>query len=586
MNFLQLILKNYNKFPSKPVLKYKENNKWKSYSWKEFHDLIKQTANALKELGAKPNDNIAIYADNMPQWVIMDMAIISIGAVTIPIFATLTSSQAKYILDETETKIILTGGLKQYENILEIYSNSNFLKHIITAKSSTELQNKFSYHFYNLIKSQSTESEIFEKQNEDIASIIYTSGTTGEPKGVMLTHGNFINVFEAHHKFFNIYPENENTLVFLPLSHVFEKCWSSFVLSCGGQLSICENPKEVAQFMIEAQPTAMCSVPRLFQKIYISINEKIENSTKIAQKFFKWSISIGAKVSELKRNDRKIPLFLLFKYYIADQLAFKRVKKQLGGNLWFIPVGGASITPNITEFFDAIGVHLTVGYGLTETTATVAAFPLIQYKHGTAGKPMTGVLIEIGDENEILIKGYGVFKGYYKKPEETKKAFTKDGWFKTGDAGKFDNEGNLIIIDRIKDLMKTSNGKYISPQLIENLLTNDNFIQQAVLIGDNKPYVTALIIPNFETLEKYAKSLNINFKYFNELVNNQLIIDFYSTKINSLLSHLAEFEKVKKFKLLSADFNMNSGEVTATLKVRRKIILEKYKLLIDEMYKK
>lgn len=586
MNFSQLILKNHTRLSSKTVLKYKEANEWKNYSWKEFHNIIKQTANALKELGAKPKDTIAVYADNMPQWIIMDMAIMSIGAVTVPIFATLTALQAKYILDETETKIILTGGQKQYENILEIFPKSNFLHHIIAAKNSTKLKNKNSYHFYELIKSYSVEGEIFESNDEDIASIIYTSGTTGEPKGVMLSHGNYIEVCKAHAQFFNMYPENENTLVFLPLSHVFEKCWSSFVLSCGGQLSICENPKEVAQYMIEAQPTTMCSVPRLFQKIYNSIHEKIENSSKTAQRFFKWSISVGSKVAELKRNEQKIPFSLALQYDIANKLAFKKVKKQLGGNLWFIPVGGASITPNITEFFDAIGVHLTVGYGLTETTATVTAFPMTHYKHGTAGKPMTGVQIAIGKENEILIKGYGVFKGYYKKPAETKKTFTKDGWFKTGDAGEFDSKGNLIIIDRIKDLMKTSNGKYISPQPIENILTNDNYIQQATLVGDNKPFVTALLVPNFEALEKYAKSINISFSSTEELISNPLIKDFYTNKIDSLLSHLAGFEKIKKFRLLPADFSMESGEITATLKVRRKIILEKFKLLIDDMYKK
>ncbi len=585
MNFSQIILDN-RKLSSKTALNFKENDEWKTYSWQKFHDLIKQTANALRELGAQPNDTIAIYADNMPQWMVMNFAILNIGAITVPIYATLTPDQAKYITDEAEIKIILAGSQKQYDNALEMYAKGGTLEHIIVAKSSVELKNKHSYHFYELIKNQPLECEVIPKEKEDIASIIYTSGTTGEPKGVILSHGCYIDACQAHIQFFNLYPENENSLVFLPLSHVFEKCWSSFVLSCGGQLSFCENPKEIAQYLLEVKPTTMCTVPRLFQKIYNSVLEKIENSSKAAQKFFKWSVSIGSQVAELKRKEEKIPFSLALKYKLADKLAFKKVKEQLGGKLWFIPVGGASITANITKFFDAIGIHLTVGYGLTETTATVTAFPYTHYEHGTAGKPMTGVQIAIGEENEVLVKGYGVFKGYYKKKEETDKVFTKDGWFKTGDAGKFDEEGNLIITDRIKDLMKTSNGKYICPQPIENMLTNDNYIQQAVVIGDNRPYVTALLVPNFEALKKFADNLNIRFSSFEELISNQGIKDFYTERINKIQSHLAGFEQIKKFKLLPADFDMDLGEITPTLKVRRKIVLEKFQLLINEMYGK
>ncbi|CVK16744.1 long-chain acyl-CoA synthetase [Apibacter mensalis] len=583
MNFSQIILDNQ-VLSSKVALNFKENHQWKSYTWQEFTNLVKQTANALKFLGAKPDDNIAIYADNMPQWVILDFAILSIGAVTVPIFATINSEQAEYIIEEANVKIILAGNEKQYTNCLKIYSKGTSLEHILVAKNNIELKSKYSYHFYHLIKDQPTDYEVAYKDKDDIASIIYTSGTTGEPKGVMLSHGNFIEACNAHKSFFGFSPKNENSLVFLPLSHVFEKCWSSFVLSCGGQVSFCENPKEISQFLIEVKPTAMCSVPRFFQKIYISVNEKIQNSPKILKKLFKSALNIGSKYANLKRNDKKIPFSLAVQYKIIDTLFFKKIKKKLGGNLWFIPVGGASISPEITEFFDSIGFHLRVGYGLTETSATVAAFPLKNYEYNSVGKPMTGVQIRIGAENEILIKGYGVFKGYYKKEKETKEAFTADGWFKTGDAGKFDDNGNLIIIDRIKDLMKTSNGKYICPQLIENLLTNDNFIEKAVVIGDNKPYVTALLVPNFEALKRLADSLNIHFNSYDELISNQKIKDLFTTRINHIQKHLSEFEKIKKFQLLPMDFNMDQGEITPTLKVRRKIVLEKFKFLIEDMY--
>lgn len=583
MNFSQIILDNQ-VLSSKVALNFKENHQWKSYTWQEFTNLVKQTANTLKFLGAKPDDNIAIYADNMPQWVILDFAILSIGAVTVPIFATINSEQAEYIIEEANVKIILAGNEKQYTNCLKIYSKGTSLEHILVAKNNIELKSKYSYHFYHLIKDQPTDYEVAYKDKDDIASIIYTSGTTGEPKGVMLSHGNFIEACNAHKSFFGFSPKNENSLVFLPLSHVFEKCWSSFVLSCGGQVSFCENPREISQFLIEVKPTAMCSVPRFFQKIYISVNEKIQNSPKILNKLFKSALNIGRKYANFKRNDKKIPFSLAVQYKIIDTLFFKKIKKKMGGNLWFIPVGGASISPEITEFFDSIGFHLRVGYGLTETSATVAAFPLKNYEYNSVGKPMTGVQIRIGAENEILIKGYGVFKGYYKKEKETKDAFTADGWFKTGDAGKFDDNGNLIIIDRIKDLMKTSNGKYICPQLIENLLTNDNFIEKAVVIGDNKPYVTALLVPNFEALKRLADSLNIHFNSYDELISNQKIKDLFTTRINHIQKNLSEFEKIKKFQLLPMDFNMDQGEITPTLKVRRKIVLEKFKFLIEDMY--
>jgi long-chain acyl-CoA synthetase len=583
MNFSQTILENH-VLSSKIALNFKENYEWKSYTWQEFTNLVKKTANALKFLGAKPDDKIAIYADNMPQWIILDLAILNIGAVTVPIFATLTSEQAEYIIKEANVKIILAGNEKQYTNCLKIYSKGTSLEHILVAKNFIELKSKYSYHFYDLIKDQSADCEIVSKDMDDIASIIYTSGTTGEPKGVMLSHGNFIEACNAHKSFFGFAPKNENSLVFLPLSHVFEKCWSSFVLSSGGQLSFCENPREISQFLLEVKPTTMCSVPRLFQKIYISVNEKIQSSPKILKKLFKSALDIGNKYARLKRNDKKVSLNLAVKYKIVDTLFFKKVKKQLGGNLWFIPVGGASISPEITEFFDSIGLHLCVGYGLTETSATVAAFPLKNYEYNSVGKPMTGVQIRIGAENEILIKGYGVFKGYYKKEKETKDAFTIDGWFKTGDAGKFDDNGNLIIIDRIKDLMKTSNGKYICPQLIENLLTNDNYIEKAVVVGDNKPYVTALLVPNFEALKNFADNSNIHFSSFEELISHPKVKDLFTSRINHIQQHLSGFEKIKKFQLLPTDFNMDKGEITPTLKVRRKIVLEKFKLLIDDMY--
>jgi len=310
----------------------------------------------------------------------------------------------------------------------------------------------------------------------------------------------------------------------------------------------------------------------------------MNKSSQTKQKIFRWALQVGTAYANLLRQELKPNMGLKIKHAVADKLVFSKIKAQMGGRLWFMPVGGSAISSEITQFFDALGIHLTIGYGLTETTATVTCFPFTQYTYGTAGIPLDGVFYKIGDNQEIWVKGNGVMKGYYKKPEATAEVFTPDGWFKTGDSGAIDAHGNLMIIDRIKDLMKTSNGKYITPQPIENLLTNDNYIQQAVLVGDDKPYVTALLVPDFEALKEMAHQWGLKFDSMEELVNIQKIKDFYNERVNQLQKNLAGFEKIKNFKLLPMEFNMDLGELTPTLKIKRNIVLQRFSMLIDEMY--
>ncbi|MBK7094097.1 MAG: long-chain fatty acid--CoA ligase [Saprospiraceae bacterium] len=586
MNYTNLLSENSGKFPQKPCLSYKENGTWKSYNWTELKAIVAQTANALKNSGVKIDDNVAIYSENIAEWIIFDLAIVSIGAVSIPIYATSTATQAKYILDEAEIKVILTGSQVQYKNIISIYGESEFLETIIVADKNVELITDRSYYFKNWIKDQSTYLEITYRKLNDLATIIYTSGTTGEPKGVMLTHGNFLKGFESHLEFFKFKnPENEHSLSFLPLSHVFERIWAIFMLHVGAQIYMSENPKQIADTLKEVRPTMMCSVPRLYQKIQAGIMDKINNSSAIKQKIFYWALRTGMRYSENRRTDLKPDFILKLKHKLAEKLVFSKIKAQMGGRLWFMPVGGAALSAEITQFFDALGIHLIIGYGLTETSATVTCFPNKNYVYGTCGKPLSGVEFEIGPNDEILVKGHGVMKGYYKKPEATAEVFTHDGWFKTGDSGKIDPSGNLIIVDRIKDLMKTSTGKYITPQPIENLLTNDNYIQQAIIIGDNKPFVTALLVPDFDALKKLAIKLELKFESLEELVNIDKIREFYSEKVNSLQKNLSSFEKIKNFKLLPGEFNMDLGEITPTLKIKRNIVLQKFSEIIEDMYK-
>lgn len=589
MNLAEAIIhKNVEKHAIKAAIGFKKKEAgWKELSWKKFSEIIYKTANALKGAGVQESDKVAIYSDNSSEWMIFDLAAMSIGAITVPIYSTNNAEQAEYIIKDSDSKIILVGDQAQYDACLVLlHKEDNELKTIIVSKKAVWIKKEFSsFYLEDFIAKSSSKLEICKKENEDVATLIYTSGTTGTPKGVMLTHGNFIKAFDAHFEFFKFKNfEEELSLAFLPLSHVFERSWSLLCLYGGARVYFLEDPKNIAKALEEVKPTMMCAVPRFFQKIYAGVLEKAEEGSSLKKKIFNWAREIGWQTAELKRNEKEIPFGLKIKETFAEMLVFSKIKERMGGRLWFLPCGGASLSPEVTKFFESVGIHVTVGYGLTETTATLTLFPLTHFEHGTSGKALPGVEIRIGQDDEIQARGNGIMKGYYNKPEETQKVFTEDGWFKTGDAGKIDEKGNLTITDRLKDLMKTSNGKYIAPQQIENLLTNNNFIQQIVLIAEARQFVSALIVPNFEFLQDLIKKNNIPFTNWTEVVKNEKVIHFYKEKIQELQSHLSDFEKVKKFTLMPAEFEINSGEITPTLKIKRNVVLKKYADVIEKMY--
>lgn len=583
-----IILKNIEKHPIKAAIGFKKKDEaWKELSWKKFSEIIFKTANALKGAGVQENDKVAIYSDNSSEWMIFDLATMSIGAVTVPVYSTNNAEQAEYIINDSGAKVVLVGNQGQYDACLDLlHKQDNNLETIVVSKKAVWIKKEFSsFYLEDFIAKASPELEICKKEDEDTATLIYTSGTTGTPKGVMLTHGNFIKAFDSHFEFFKFKNfEEELSLAFLPLSHVFERSWSLLCLYGGARVYFLEDPKNVAKALEEVKPTTMCAVPRFFQKVYAGVLEKAEEGSSFKKKIFNWALKTGWETAELRRNEKAIPFGLKCKESIADMLVFSKIKEKMGGRLWFLPCGGASLSPEVTRFFESVGIHVTVGYGLTETTATLTLFPLTHFEHATSGKPLPGVEIRIGESDEIQARGNGIMKGYYNKPEETQKVFTEDGWFKTGDAGKFDEKGNLIITDRIKDLMKTSNGKYIAPQQIENLLTNNNFIQQIMLIAEGRQFVSALIVPNFEFLQDFIKKNNIPFTTWEDAVKNDKVTAFYKDKIKELQQHLADYEKVKKFTLMPAEFDINTGEITPTLKVKRNVVIKKYADIIEEMY--
>lgn len=584
MNIAEYLNINAEKYPLKPALGFKKYEEWKEINWKQFRTVVFKMANALKNFGIKENDKVAIYSENSAEWICFDLAVIALGAITVPIYATNSAEQTEYILNDSEARIILVGNQEQYDAAYGLLGKTT-LEHIIVAKKSVWAKEDKTSYFEDFIQDTEEDFSIVPKSDEDLLTLIYTSGTTGVPKGVMLSHGNFLSTFEAHIEYFQFKNfQNEHSLAFLPLTHIFERCWTHFCLFNGVKVSFSENPKLIAHALTEVKPTMMCAVPRFYQKIYAGVQDMVASGSDTKKKIFQWALNVGGQVSELKRNGKQIPLGLNIKYAIADKLVFSKIKNKMGGNLWFMPCGGASISKEVTEFFDAMGIHITVGYGLTETTATLTAFPFAQYQHGTAGKPLPNIDIKIGENSEILVKGAGVMKGYYNKPEETQKVFTPDGYFRTGDAGEIDAEGNLTITDRLKDLMKTSNGKYIAPQPIENMLSNNSYINQIMLVAEGRPFVTALIVPNFEFLEKKLQELKINFTNWTEVLSLQPIKDMYKQKIDEIQQSLSGVEKVKKFVLMPAEFEIHSGEITPTLKIKRNIVLQKYEELIEKMY--
>ncbi|KUG12323.1 AMP-dependent synthetase [Elizabethkingia sp. HvH-WGS333] len=586
MNLAQsIITRNLEKHALKAAVGFKKENQWKELSWKKFSEMIAKTANALKAAGIQENDRVAIYSENSAEWITFDLAILSLGAITVPIYSTNNAEQAEYIINDSQSKIILAGNQEQYNTCYELLQRNEYLKTIVVAKNKVIGKKENTVFLREFIANQPSTFEFCPKEDDDTATLIYTSGTTGIPKGVMITHGNFRKEFDAHFEFFKFKNfEDELSLAFLPLTHVFERSWSLLSLYGGAKVYFLEDPKNIAHALIEVKPTMMCTVPRFFQKVYAGIHDVVEKSSPTKKKIFNWSLGIGKQYAELKRTEKEIPFGLKAKHGLADLLVFSKMKEKLGGRLWFTPCGGASISPEVTEFFDAIGLHLTIGYGLTETTATLSLFPFTKYKYGSCGKILPGVEIRIGADNEIQARGSGIMKGYFNKPEETKAVFTEDGWFKTGDAGNIDDQGNLTITERIKDLLKTSNGKYIAPQQVENILSNNNYIQQVMVVAEGRQFVSALIVPNFEFLKGELGKMNIPFTSWNEIVRNEAVNKLYKTKIEEFQTSLASFEKVKKFILMPAEFEIGSGEITPTLKIKRKVVSEKYKDLIEQMY--
>lgn len=595
LHFSQLVSVQAKKYGERTALCYRDsvNDDWTKISWVLLSNQVTALSKAFVELGLVVQQRVAQFSQNKAENLVVDFALFANRLVMVPMYATSTVSQVEYIVNDAKIEIIFVGDQQQYNIALEVLENSKFLKKIIVFdKKVVFTNNEHSMYYEDLIKigAQSTKHfEVQQRQDEakgkDMSCILYTSGTTGNPKGVMLPHYCFTEAMRIHTQRLTTITDADTSIAFLPLSHVFERTWCYFCLFKGVTIYINQFPIEIQKTIKDVRPTLMCAVPRFWEKVYAGVQENISKFSPFMQGIVTWAIATGKKHNiDHLRIGKKPGIFLQITYSIANKLIFSKVKQTLGlENANILPVAGARLSDEITLFFRSIGVPLVYGYGLTESTATVTCFENEGYEIGTVGTIMPGVEVRIAEENEIQLKGKTIFPGYYNNPEANAAAFTEDGWFKTGDAG-FLKGNQIILTERIKDLFKTSNGKYIAPQEIETRLGLDKYIDQVAVIGDERNYVTAIIAPSIPALEEYAKKNNIQYSTIDELLKFPSIYEFIQTRIKEHQKGMAEYEMIKRFTLIPKSFAIETGELTNTLKVRRAVIMQKYKMQIDEMY--
>ena len=584
------------KYGEREALIYQDfgGKEWKSLSWNKFSATVKQVSNALLNIGVKEQENIGIFSQNSIQYLFCDFGAWGVRAVTIPFYATSSEQQIQFMINDAKVRFLFVGEQEQYDRARRVVSLCPTLERIIVYDAMVHISEHDTNAIYfddflklgdKLPRQTEVEQRQREANNDDIANILYTSGTTGDSKGVILTHGQFHAAIIANDECVDV-NEHDRVMNFLPYTHIFERGWAILCLSEGATLIVNTHPQEVQQSMRETHPTCMSSVPRFWEKVYQGVMEKIDHASSVQRKLFHHALAVGRKHNiEYLSLGKKPPIALHLEYELLNRTVFSLVRKELGlENAHFFPTAGAAVSEHVEEFVHSIGLNMIVGYGLTESLATVSCDHLNKpYTAGSVGRPINGIDIRISDEGEILLKGPTITKGYYNREDLTRQAFTEDGYFRTGDAGYLKN-GELFLKERIKDLFKTSNGKYIAPQMIESKILVDKYIDQIAVIADQRKFVSALIIPVYGMLEEYARAHNIAFENREQLCANPQIYAMMKERIDTLQQQLAHYEQVKRFTLLPHQFSMEKGELTNTLKIRRRVLNENYKAEIDKMY--
>lgn len=583
------------KYGDRLAVEKKIKGRWDQATWNEYYEKARAAGLGLYELGIRKGDRIALLADNRLEWLYSDMGALGIGAVVVPIYTTLSADEVEYIVKHSDSKVFIVEDQCQHDKAVTIKDKCPDLSRVVVMDTDNVSMNDFTITFDELMelgrKKYQSDPELFEKladdvTREDLASIVYTSGTTGPPKGAMMSHKNIMAQIEALDAVRPKYAfDDDQTVPFLPLSHVFERIAGHFYgMYVGLTSSYAEKMDTIVQDIQEKRPTVVLAVPRVCEKVYSRITMQVKEQPAWKQKVFHWGQKIGQKISERREMKKRIPLFLRFKYKIAYIMIFKKLAMALGGRVRWMTASGAPTAKEIVHFFNGAGIMVVEGYGMTELTAPATMSNLADYRIGSAGTPLPGFEVKIADDGEILVKGDHVVQGYWKQPEVTKESFTADGYFKTGDIGIIDSDGFLYITDRKKDIMITSGGKNVAPQNVENLFKSDPLFTQCIVIGDGKKYLTCLFNIDPAVSAGLADEKGIKYDKPEDLADNPEFLKIVDEHVQEKNSHLAKFETVKKYRIVKHEFSQDSGELTATMKVKRKVVYDVYKDLIDEMY--
>ena len=594
--FSVLIHQQAKKYGDRVALKHRDykTNTWIPTTWNQFSETVATVSNALIELGVGVQENIGVFTQNKPESLFMDFGAFGVRAVTVPLYATSSEAQVHYILEDAQIRYLFVGEQQQYDVAFRVMALSSTLKQIVVFDKDVKFDSRdessiYMDDFLAMGKDRQHQAEVdkrtAESDTEDLMNILYTSGTTGESKGVMLSHAGYESVMDAHCERFPGLGENDVVINFLPFTHVFERAWSCWCLCVGAELNINLRPQDIQMTIKEVRPTAMCSVPRFWEKVYAGVNEVIGSATGVKKTLMQDAIKVGREHNvEYVCKGKSAPLWLHMKYKFYEKTIYSLLKKTLGLDRGaFFPTAGAAIPPAVQDFVLSVGINMVAGYGLTESVATVSCENNFDHMVGSVGKLMPHMQVKFGENDEILLKGPAITKGYYKKEAATKAAFTEDGWFRTGDAG-YMKDGFLFLTERIKDLFKTSNGKYIAPQAIETKMVVDRYIDQISIIADERKFVAALIVPDYKLVEKYAADKGIQYASMAELLKHDAIMELFKERIDTLQQQFAHYEQIKKFTLLPEPFSMAKGELTNTLKIKRSVLNKNYAAEIEAMY--
>lgn len=571
------------------VFRYVEGGSWRSASWEDALRRVRDLALGLHEHGIRRGDRVALLSENRLEWFLLDEALQSLGAINVPIYSTLSASQVSFIIRNSESKVVIASNAEQQKKIADVRKELDRVELFVSIDEPEPSLEAVSLATISHKGASISDRELHQRLAaevvpDDLASIIYTSGTTGDPKGVMLTHRNLVSNVKAS---LQVLPVNRDDVALsaLPYSHVFERMVAHYLYPAAGvTIAIAESVDKVVENLAQIRPTVMTFVPRLYEKMHARVHETVAEGSPLRQKIFHWGVRIGQEHGRYRLEHRPAPALLELKYRLATLLVFKKIHRRVGGRLRFFISGGAPLSPEIAEFFWAAGLTILEGYGLTETSPVIAVNRPERIKFGTVGPPIPGVEVRIADDGEVLVRGPNVMKGYYKNEAATREAIDPDGWFHTGDVGVLDDQGFLAITDRKKDLIVTAGGKKLAPQPIENRLKSNPYIQEIVLVGNRRRFPSALIVPDFDKLTEWADSQGIPTSNRSELVRDSRVVEHYERQIAAMTADLAQFEKIKKVALLDKEFTLQGGELTPTLKVKRNLIENRYKELIDRMY--